>query len=228
MYYPLVVLAAFAIAVGWKTTDVYLHPFFGEFGVQTLLDQAQPLGTLNDMKGVLLTELSYPNEHGSHVDEFHKPTEIIAISTALAGFLLAVALYGLRLFDPGRVRDALRPIYTLLIHKWYFDEIYNALFVQPVLFISRRVAQFDRVVIDGIVNGLALLARGIAAVDDVLDRYLIDGLANGTAGLTYAIGLWFRGAETGKLRQYVMFIVIATVTLFLLVTVYLSSTLAGS
>ena len=167
-----------------------------------------------------MTNLAYPSEHESHLAAYHVPTEIVAFGTAIAGFLLAVALYGLRILNPSEVRAHFRPIYELLIHKWYFDELYNALFVQPVLFIARRVAQFDKKVIDGFIDRLAVAMRMVAGLDDLIDRYLVDGLVNTTAGWTYGMGLWFRGAETGKLRQYVMFIVVGTVTLFVLITFY--------
>ena len=49
---------------------------------------------------------------------------------------------------PKKLRQQFSPIYTFLWHKWYFDELYNVVFVQPVLFISRRIADFDRKVID--------------------------------------------------------------------------------
>jgi len=114
------------------------------------------------------------------------------------------------------------------LHKWYFDEIYDYLFVQPVLFISRRVAQFDKQVIDVFIDKLAFGVRMIARLDDLIDRYLVDGAVNLMAGWTYSLGHWFHGAETGKIRQYVMFIVIATVALFILITFYLNPSLAGS
>jgi NADH-quinone oxidoreductase subunit L len=195
--------------------------------VQTLLEQAQPAGTIDASIGVLMDNLKYPSEHDSHFDQFHVPTEIVATLTALPGFLLAVALYGLRILNPSEIRAQFRPVYEILLHKWYFDELYNVLFVQPVLFAGRRVAQFDRKVIDGFIDRLAVWMRMVARLDDLIDRYLVDGLVNGAARWTYGIGLWFRGAETGKLRQYVMFIVIATVAVFLLITFYLNSTLAG-
>jgi NADH-quinone oxidoreductase subunit L len=218
MYYPLVLLAVFAVGVGWPIPYV---------GVQALLNQAQPAGTLAPSQGELLTDLKYPSEHESHLDKFHVPTEIVATSTALFGFLLAVVFYGLRLLNPNEVRAQFRPIYEFLIHKWYFDELYNALFIQPVLFISRRVAQFDRHVIDRAINRLAASVRGVARLDDMIDRYVVDGAVNVAADWIFGIGVWFHGAETGKLRQYVMFIVVATVALFVLISFYMNSTFAG-
>ena len=51
--------------------------------------------------------------------------------------------------------------YRILYNKYYVDEIYNALFVAPLLFISRYVLWhvIDEGLIDGIVNGSASLAR---------------------------------------------------------------------
>jgi hypothetical protein len=40
------------------------------------------------------------------------------------------------------------------------------------------------------------------------------------------VGVWFHGAQTGRLRQYVMFIIVGTVARFVLITFYLNSTLA--
>jgi NADH-quinone oxidoreductase subunit L len=219
MYYPLVVLAIFAVGVGWT--------MFG-LGVEPLLEQARPAGTALEADAVLVSNLRYPSEHDRHLDAYHVPATLVATATALSGFLLAMVFYGLRILDPAEARNQFRPIYSFLIHKWYFDELYNAIFVQPVLFVSRRVAEFDKKIIDGFIDYLALAARMVAGVDDLIDRYLIDGLVNRGADWTYAIGLWFHGAETGKLRQYVMFIVIGTVALFVLITFYLNTTLAGS
>jgi NADH-quinone oxidoreductase subunit L len=219
MYYPLVVLAVFAVGVGWTV--------FG-YGVQPLLEQARPAGTAAEATGVLLTHVVHPSEHDSHLDKYHVPAEIWAFGTAMSGFMLAVVFYGLRILNPAEVRAQFRPIYEFLIHKWYFDELYNILFVQPTLFIARRIAQFDKTVIDGLIDRLALGVRMISHLDDLFDRYVIDGLVNTVSKWIYAIGLWFHGAETGRLRQYVMFIVIGTVAIFILITFYQNFSLAGS
>jgi NADH-quinone oxidoreductase subunit L len=216
MYYPLVVLAVLAVVIGWPW-----------IGLTNLLEQARPDGTDGVAVGVLLSHVKHPNELDSHLDEFHVPAELWAVTTALTGFFLAVVFYGLRILNPAEVRAQFRPIYQFLIHKWYFDELYDFLFVRPVMFASRRVAQFDRNVIDVIVDSMAVLARMGAWLDDLIDRYVVDGLVNRSAQAIFATGLWLRGAETGKLRQYVMFIVICTVALFVLITFY-HTTLAGS
>jgi hypothetical protein len=74
---------------------------------------------------------------------------------------------------------------------------------------------------------LAASVRGVARLDDMIDRYVVDGAVNVAADWIFGIGVWFHGAETGKLRQYVMFIVVATVALFVLISFYMNSTFAG-
>ena len=58
----------------------------------------------------------------------------------------------------------------------------------------------------------------MATFDDVIDRYGVDGTVNWTAKWIYATGDSLRQLQTGKLRQYVTFIVVATVAIFVIVT----------
>ncbi len=62
--------------------------------------------------------------------------------------------------------------------------------------------------------------------DVVADRGLIDGSANLFGSWTYSLGLGLRTVQTGRLRQYVLFIVIGALALFALVTVFWTPTLA--
>ncbi|HZZ73228.1 MAG TPA: NADH-quinone oxidoreductase subunit L [Pirellulales bacterium] len=219
MVVPLMVLAVFAIGIGWTM------PFTG-LSVTNLLEQARPEGTMAGFSGgAWLTGLTYPNEHLSH--NLNIPAGTVAFCTALAGFLLATAFYGWKLVSPSEARQQFKPIYNFLVNKWYFDELYQAIFVQPVLFISRRIAEFDRKVIDNIINGLAWLVRRVSVIDDWIDRTFVDGLVNLCARWTFSAGMSLRNVQTGKLRQYVMFIAIGTVALFILVSFFWSYSAAA-
>ncbi len=216
MYMPLIVLAIFAFGIGWPL-----------WGLTTLLEQARPAGTVETANGaVLWPGVVHPAEHLSHEVAIHVPASIVAFSTALAGFLFATICYAWPVLNPEALRRQFSPIYAFLWHKWYFDEIYNAFIVQPVLFISRRIADFDRKVIDGLVDGSALAVRGVSTIDDTIDRLFVDGAVNWLAGITYSIGLSMRRMQTGKLRQYVMFVVVGTVGLFILVSFFWNYTWA--
>ncbi|MBI2826051.1 MAG: NADH-quinone oxidoreductase subunit L [Planctomycetia bacterium] len=206
MYVPLVILAFFAVTVGFPRLP---------FSVPKLLEQARYPGEFT--AGKLLPDLVYPEEHLSHLPQFHNQAEVVVTFVALGGLVLAIAFYGLRILNPAEVKSQFSAVYRLLWNKWYFDELYDAIFVRPVLLISKLVGNFDRRFIDGFVDGLARWTRAVANFDDVIDRYLVDGSVNVVAAWTYSIADGLRGLQTGKLRQYVMLIVIGTVALTLLI-----------
>jgi NADH-quinone oxidoreductase subunit L len=217
MYMPLVVLALCAIFVGGSLRGL---------SVQHLLEQARPAGTLVASQGKLIPGLKYPSEHEIHLDEnssLHATAEGVAFLTAMFGLGLATIFYGWRWLDASEVAQQFRPLYLFLLNKWYFDELYHAIFVAPVMFISRRVSQCDKDLIDRFLDGLAAGTRRLSLADDLIDRYLVDGLVNWTARRTFGLGLSLRSAETGQLRQYVVFIVVGTVLLAVLVSFWSSS-----
>src|SRR5690606_8413911 len=113
-----------------------------------LLEQARPAGTGQAMSGQLWTSVTHPAEHDSHLPTFHNTATMVAFGTAMSGILLAVLFYGTNVLSAAEVSRQFKPIYTFLKNKWYFDELYNAIFVQPTLFVSRRIAEFDKKVID--------------------------------------------------------------------------------
>jgi NADH-quinone oxidoreductase subunit L len=211
---PLVVLSVFAICVGWPA-----------IGLPQLLEQARPAGTaITAAGGVFAPWLVYPSEHLSHeVASVHISATLIASATALTGFLLATAIYCWRLLDPKEIRNTFRPIYQLFWNKWYFDELYVLIFIRPVMFVSRRIADFDKQVIDRFINGLAIAVRQVSSLDDAIDRLFVDGLVNWTARRVYSAGIALRSLQTGRLRQYVMFIVVGAVGLFVLISFFWSS-----
>ena len=214
MVAPLVVLATMAVLVGW--------PVLG--GVTNILEQARPAGTAaTTIGGAYAPGLVYPGEFLREAEPIETPTTFSASSAALAGLLLATVIYCWRVLNPDEIKNQFGFIYRLFWNKWYFDEIYNAVFVQPVMFFSRRVSDFDRQVIDRFINGCAYAVRRVAVLDDLIDRLFVDGAVNFTARWIHAAGLKLRGVQSGRLRQYVMLIVVGTVGLFVLISFFWNS-----
>jgi NADH-quinone oxidoreductase subunit L len=59
---------------------------------------------------------------------------------------------------PLLLASTFRAVYLFVLNKWYFDELYDALFVQPAIAASRTLWQVgDATIIDGVPNGLAEL-----------------------------------------------------------------------
>ena len=74
----------------------------------------------------------------------------------LAGFALAWLYYIKAPHLPEATAKAFRPLYLFLLNKWYFDELYDRIFVRPLMalghFLWRRG---DGTVIDGTIDGTA-------------------------------------------------------------------------
>ena len=68
----------------------------------------------------------------------------------LIGFVLALYMYVLRPDVPGKLAAANPVLYRFLLNKWYFDEIYDFLFVKPSMWIGKFLwKKGDGFVIDG-------------------------------------------------------------------------------
>jgi proton-translocating NADH-quinone oxidoreductase chain L len=116
--------------------------------------------------------------------------------------------------DPRSIAARFPGLHAFLVNKWYFDELYEAALVRPTLALCGLASQFDRWIIDGVVNGTAFLTGLLSRLEGVFDRIAVDGLVNWTARAVYVTGDWGRGIQTGKLRNYLMFLAVALVGLF--------------
>ena len=58
---------------------------------------------------------------------------------------------------PRKLAEQQAPLYNFLLNKWYFDEVYHVVFVQPAKSIGRFLwKRGDGAVIDGGINGVAM------------------------------------------------------------------------
>jgi NADH-quinone oxidoreductase subunit L len=225
---PLVLLAVFAVCVGW-TFPSWSPGVLSRLGIENLLDTARPVGQLGDKPGALLTSLVIPDEHDAHLPRVKVPAGWSAISVALAGIIGASIVYLWEIISAASLRRYLNLLYHATWNKWWFDELYDFIFVRPSLAISRFIALvLDRGIIDSILHGFAYLYRGLAAVVAMVgDRFLIDNTVDTVAETTWDLGLSLRSIQTGQLRQYVMFIVVCTIALFIIATLWWRVAIAG-
>jgi NADH-quinone oxidoreductase subunit L len=169
--------------------------------------------------------MTWPNEHFAHEpaqwDTVVKPVTWMATLTSWAGILLALVMYGTGYINPAEVRKQFQPLYRFLLNKWWFDELYDLVFVRPSHGLARLTAAIDKRWIDGLVDGTARLTRRFAiAWDWFADRLIVDGSVNRFASWLFGVALWFRTFQTGRLRQYVMFIVIGTLAVFVVISFF--------
>ncbi len=75
----------------------------------------------------------------------------------LSGLVMALWFYIWNPSLPRRLAANQRPLYLFLLNKWYFDELYNVIFVKPASAIGRFFwKRGDGNVIDGSLNGIAM------------------------------------------------------------------------
>src|SRR5580700_5735922 len=104
----------------------------------------------------------------------------ISVVVALLGAFLAYVFYLSKPYLPQKIADGLNGFYTAVVHKYYIDEIYAAVFVKPLIDGSTRVLWqgVDRNVIDATVNNSADAARLVS--DEV--RHMQSGNLRSYAG----------------------------------------------
>lgn len=82
----------------------------------------------------------------------------LSVAVALAGMMLAYLRFGKGASEP----KADTPWRALVINKFYIDEIYNALVVVPLRYLSILFDRFDTLFVDGTINLMLLGYRGAA------------------------------------------------------------------
>jgi NADH-quinone oxidoreductase subunit L len=221
MTVPLMILAIPAIVIAWNIPGTNI-------GLDPLLRQAQPPGIAEGIAGgAIWPAVTMPPAEQSESHHIEFIAEWVAFAAAMTGFLLSTLFYGLRKLDPEEARRSFAPIHRFLLHKWWFDELYARVFIRPLLWIAGRVAAFDQQGIDWLADSSARAVEALARLDDWIDRVFVDALVNLLARWTYALGLKLRAIQTGSIRQYVMWVAIGTVTLFVLMSLYWNYAIAG-
>ena len=101
-------------------------------------------------------------EAAHHVPLWVKWSATVAM---LIGFVSAWYMYIRRPDMPAKLAAANPGLYKFLLNKWYFDELYNFLFVKPALWIGRAVWKgFDDWLIDDkITEGLGRRVQGVTS-----------------------------------------------------------------
>jgi NADH-quinone oxidoreductase subunit L len=101
---------------------------------------------------------------------------------AIAGIALAYWCY---VANPGvtlRWRDRAGALYDFLAHKWYWDELLDAVVYRPVIATGRFA-------------------------NSVIERFVVNGLVSGTVGVVRGVGAVVRGAQSGFVRAYALLLV---------------------
>ena len=152
MLTPLVILAVLSVIGGWLAAPAlwggpdhfanFLAPVFGG---------AHEAGALEKV--------------GEHSEELM--LAVVAVIGALLGFGTAFWLYLKQPGKPAELAKSMKGAYSTLMNKYYVDELYAAVIVNPLVWISTKVLwkAVDVGVIDGTVNGVA---EGASSIGDTV------------------------------------------------------------
>ena len=177
MTIPLMVLAFCSIFGGWFAAPHLIGgvDYFQKFLEPVFSTYAPPAA---EPAHVIAEQVASPGM------EFVKAITGIPVIVAVLGLLLAWWLYIKNPETPKRLAQSLRGLYLLVFNKYYVDEIYGALIVRPLIWISTNV-----------------LWHGV-------DEGIIDGLVNGSARAARASGGRLRQLQSGNTRSYASWVLI--------------------
>ena len=114
---------------------------------------------------------------------------VISLMAAAAGFVLAYRWYVNRPEAPARAAEKMSSVYRILANKYYIDEIYDALIIKPFFYVSEVFWKiFDVLIIDGLVNGTAVIFRGTGQI--------------------------VRKIQTGYVQEYIVVFLIGVISIF--------------
>jgi NADH-quinone oxidoreductase subunit L len=226
MTVPLIALAALSLGSGWG------WPFWDakKSVLEGHLHHAQHKAVEADFGNVFDEgEVRYEpalkdqgkNERQMAYD-WHDVAGLLALGFVAVGILFAVLMYWSRTLDPAEAQEQFPTVHNFLTHKWYFDELYSAVLVRPALVVATWCRNFDLRAIDGLINGLGRLTVWVTRGFGLFDNGVVDGLVNVVGNTTYSIGAGLRHVQTGFLRSYVLFLVLAAVGIFVALSYFVA------
>ncbi|MBS0558774.1 MAG: NADH-quinone oxidoreductase subunit L [Proteobacteria bacterium] len=137
---PLMVLAVGALVAGFLLKPDFIGEYWPEYWGLSIFNG--------------------PDNHVLHaMEELPGWVGLLPLLVGLAGIAMAYWWYMFQPGIPAAMAARFPAVYRFLLNKWYFDELYNWLFVQPAIKLARGLWQVgDAGIIDGMPNGVASLA----------------------------------------------------------------------
>tara|TARA_R100001086_G_scaffold11489_2_gene6004 strand:- start:1782 stop:3431 length:1650 start_codon:yes stop_codon:yes gene_type:complete len=145
MVLPLVVLAAGACLAGVLAYDLMVGHHMAEFWG----------------KSIVVLEHHKAMENAHHVPLWVK---LLPLVVGVAGIAMAYVFYMFAPGIPGAIAARFQGIYQFLLNKWYFDELYDKVFVKPSFYLGRNLWKTgDGTLIDGLgPDGVSAAVKNIA------------------------------------------------------------------
>jgi NADH-quinone oxidoreductase subunit L len=238
MTVPLVTLAVLAVvSSGWRgPTDGWFSRFVAPYDMARIVEEtpgAPHAAEVHAVPADAHAEHAPPQEshgeapaahggahdaHDAHVRHTaHITAMVLSILVAGLGILVSWLTYIRGRISAPAVLARLPRVHHVLQNMYFFDEFYAATVYRFTLWFSWLSGAFDRLVVDGIVNGMGYLTRVLSWFAGLADRYVVDGLVNGVGAVIQGAGEGFRRVQTGRVQSYLAY---ACFSVLLLVFVF--------
>jgi len=189
MTVPLVVLAFFSVVIGWAgvpkgfpVLSSFVPNWVHEFVDSTLLEHSEVL-------------------------KFNPVPLIVSVGVALGGLLVGFLMY--RKLEAGAPDPLARlgRVYVWIQNKYYFDELYDFLFVRPAYWFAETFVYrgIDRRVIDGFLHWVASLAGRLGGwLRNKIDIPIVNGSGDFVGEGIKTAGREGRVIQTGRIQTYLI------------------------
>jgi NADH-quinone oxidoreductase subunit L len=163
------------------------------------------------------------NGHGADHHDVHHTAHIRAMTLSIIMVVLGIGgawwVYHQRKVNTAAIQEKMKGAYTVLQGQYYFDEFYHKTVYPFTHWVAKVCAAFDRIVVDGIVDGSGYLTRMVAWVSGSIDKYIVDGAVNGVATVFQGAGEGFRRIQTGRVQTYLVYASASVLILVLVIRV---------
>ncbi len=95
------------------------------------------------------------------------------------------------------------PGFQIMHNKYWVDEIYQATVIKAFMKLRLILAEMDRWIVDGLVNGVGVLTRLLSRVAGLSDKHVVDGAVNAVGYGTLEAGNKLRAVQTGRIQNYI-------------------------
>ena len=183
MLAPLVILAALSFVGGWVGIPQFMG---GHNEIEHFLSPV--MQSAPAVAGETVSDKDATTSHAGETAPENTGEEWLlagtSVTAALIGLFFAYLLYYKNPGLPDRITSKMHGIYMMVLHKYYVDEGYGAIFVKPLLALSTVV-----------------LWRGV-------DQGVIDGLVNGAGAASKGVGNELRQMQSGNIRSYAAWVAV--------------------
>jgi NADH-quinone oxidoreductase subunit L len=116
---------------------------------------------------------------------------------------------------------SMQKLFTVLNNKYYVDELYEAIVIQPIRKLFEFLAAFDAMIVDGLVNLAGFIGRALSNFIGVFDSEIVDGAVNGAGWTAQTGGKGVSSLQSGKIQtvigsSLILFLTIVAAVVFFL------------